>query len=180
MVSISSRDLVRRYQDASNAGDFEALDDVVAPDIATPDILPGFGQGREAVKAIARATAQAWPDFHVTIDDLVGENDQVVARITMTGTAVNNFGTMFARQWPLVSLHRRVLRAGARRETCRAHWRRRRPEPAAPARPDALRFPPAAERGSPPPPSSGNPVSQSARDPVSFCGAVDNATCWHG
>jgi len=94
MVSISTRDLVRRYQDALNAGDFEALDDVVAPDIATPDILPGFGQGREAVKAIARATAQAWPDFHVTIDDLVGENDQAVARITMTGTAVNNFGTM--------------------------------------------------------------------------------------
>jgi steroid delta-isomerase-like uncharacterized protein len=94
MTSSSTRDIVRRYQDALNSGDFDALDDVVASDIVTPDILPGFGQGREAVKALARATAHAWPDFHVTIDDLVCEADQAVARITMTGTAVNDFGTM--------------------------------------------------------------------------------------
>jgi ketosteroid isomerase-like protein len=56
MTTTPTRDLVRRYQDALNAGDFDALDDIVSPDIATPDILPGFGQGLEGVKAIARAT----------------------------------------------------------------------------------------------------------------------------
>jgi predicted ester cyclase len=94
MPTTPTRDLVRRYQDALNAGDFDALDDIIAPDIATPDILPGFGQGLEGVKAIARATAHAWPDFHVAIDDLVAEDDEAMARITMTGTAVNDFGTM--------------------------------------------------------------------------------------
>jgi steroid delta-isomerase-like uncharacterized protein len=89
-----TRDLVRRYQNALNNGDLDALDAVVATDVATPDMLPGFGQGLEAAKAIARATAHAWPDFHVTIDDLIVEGDQAAARITMTGTAVNDFGTM--------------------------------------------------------------------------------------
>jgi hypothetical protein len=55
MPTTSTRDLVRRYQDALNASDFDALDDIIAPDIATPDLLPGFGQGLEGVKAIARA-----------------------------------------------------------------------------------------------------------------------------
>jgi steroid delta-isomerase-like uncharacterized protein len=89
-----TRDLVLRYQDALNTGNLDALDAVVAEDIATPDMLPGFGQGRDAVKAIARATAHAWPDFHVTIDDLIAEDNQATARITMTGTAVNDFGTL--------------------------------------------------------------------------------------
>jgi steroid delta-isomerase-like uncharacterized protein len=89
-----TRDLVRRYQAALNSGDLDALDAVVAADVSTPDMLPGFGQGLGAVKAIARATAHAWPDFHVAIDDLIVEGDQAVARITMTGTAVNDFGTL--------------------------------------------------------------------------------------
>jgi predicted ester cyclase len=42
-------------------------------------------RGREGAKAIARFTAHAWPDFHVAIDDLIVEDDQAVARITMTG-----------------------------------------------------------------------------------------------
>ena len=41
MPTTPTRDLVRRYQDALNAGDFDALDDIIAPDIATPDLLPG-------------------------------------------------------------------------------------------------------------------------------------------
>lgn len=89
-----TRDIVLRYQDALNTGDLDALDEVVAEDISTPDMLPGFGTGREAAKAIARLTAHAWPDFHVSIDDLIAEDDQAAARITMTGTAVNDFGTL--------------------------------------------------------------------------------------
>ena len=89
-----TRDLVLRYQDALNSGNLDALDEVLAEGFATPDILPGFGHGREGAKAIARVTAHAWPDFHVAIDDLIVEDDQAAARITMTGTAVNNFGTL--------------------------------------------------------------------------------------
>jgi steroid delta-isomerase-like uncharacterized protein len=89
-----TRDIVLRYQDALNTGNLDALDDVVAEDISTPDMLPGFGQGLAAVKAIARLTSHAWPDFHVAVDDLIVEDDQAAARITMTGTAVNDFGTL--------------------------------------------------------------------------------------
>jgi predicted ester cyclase len=94
MPTQQTRDLVLRYQDALNTGNLDVLDDVLAADISTPDILPGFGSGREGAKAIARVTAHAWPDFHVAIDDLIVEGEEAAARITMTGTAVNDFGTL--------------------------------------------------------------------------------------
>jgi steroid delta-isomerase-like uncharacterized protein len=80
--------LVRRYQDALNANDLDALDDILAVDMTTPDMLPGFGSGLEAAKKIHRATLESWPDFHVTIEDMLAEGDRVFARITITGTAV--------------------------------------------------------------------------------------------
>jgi steroid delta-isomerase-like uncharacterized protein len=94
MSTEATRTLVRRYQDALNAGDLDALDDVVAADVSTPDMLPGFGTGLDGVKEIARRTIEAWPDLHVAIDDLLVQDDQAVARITMTGTAANPFAGM--------------------------------------------------------------------------------------
>ena len=85
----ANKEIVRRYQAALNANNLDALDALVAPDIKTPDMLPGFGSGLEAAKRIHRATLAGWPDFHVVIEDMLAEGDQVCARITITGTAVN-------------------------------------------------------------------------------------------
>ena len=47
-----NKGIVRRYQDALNRNDLDALDEVVAADIRMPDILPGFPQGIEGAKKI--------------------------------------------------------------------------------------------------------------------------------
>lgn len=87
----ANKDTTRRYQQAINDRDWDALDAVLAPDVATPLMLPGFPPGREGAKAIVEATLAAWPDFHTRIDELIAEGDHVVALVTMTGTAVHEF-----------------------------------------------------------------------------------------
>ncbi len=78
--------VVRRYQDALNRNDLDALDGVVSADIATPSMAPGFPAGLDGVKQIHRATMDAWPDLHTEIVDLIAEGDRVAARIVMTAT----------------------------------------------------------------------------------------------
>jgi len=91
--------VVRRYQDALNNNDFDALAEVVAADIHMPDILPGFPQGFEGAKQIHQLTVAGVPDVHTTIEDLVAEGDRVVARITMTGTTLSwNRSTLPSRR----------------------------------------------------------------------------------
>jgi len=85
----ANKAVVQRYQQAINDHDWDALDGVLAVDVATPLILPGFPPGREGAKAIAQATLRPWPDFHTHISELIAEGDRVVALVTITGTAVN-------------------------------------------------------------------------------------------
>jgi steroid delta-isomerase-like uncharacterized protein len=82
----ANKDLVRRYQDILNAGDLEALGTVVATDIRMPTAFSGFPPGLEGATAIAAANIQMIPDFHVSIEELIGEGDRVAAFITITGT----------------------------------------------------------------------------------------------
>lgn len=83
--------VVRRYQDALNRKDLDALDEVVAADIRMPDILPGFPQGIEGAKKIHQRTLAGVPDFHTTIDFMVAEGEYVVSHLTITGTQTGEF-----------------------------------------------------------------------------------------
>lgn len=59
MTTETNKDLVRRHQQAINDADWDALDDVLASDVATPLIMPGFRPGRDGAKAIGQATLAA-------------------------------------------------------------------------------------------------------------------------
>ena len=82
----ANKAIVRRYQEAYNSNHLEMLDDILAADIKTPGMLPGFAPGLEGVKQLHRITIDAWPDFRGEIEDLVAEGDHVVARLIYTGT----------------------------------------------------------------------------------------------
>lgn len=86
-----NKNIVRRYQEAYNNNDLDALDDVVAVGVLTPRIMPGVPSGLEGAKAVHRRSLLGMPDFHTTIDDLIAEGDKVVARVTMTGTHTGDF-----------------------------------------------------------------------------------------
>ena len=83
--------IVRRYQQAYNTNDFEALAEVLAVEVRTPNITSGMPPGLEGAKAVHQKTLLGMPDYCTTIEDLIAEGDKVVARVRMTGTHTGNF-----------------------------------------------------------------------------------------
>src|SRR5262245_43134498 len=86
-----NKNIVRRYQEAYNKNDFEALAEVLAADVLTHNIISGMPQGLEGARTVHQKTLLGMPDYHTTIEDLVAEGDKVVARVTMTATHTGDF-----------------------------------------------------------------------------------------
>lgn len=79
-----------RFGDALNSGDaeriFKTIDDVVAPDALIRTPLPVEATGADLAKELFARLMRAYPDLHITIEDLIAEGDKVVSRNTVTGT----------------------------------------------------------------------------------------------
>jgi steroid delta-isomerase-like uncharacterized protein len=86
----SHKAAVRRFIDAANTGDAElvseTIDELVAPDALIRTPLPIETAGAELLKEVFARLLRAYPDLHITIEDLVEEEDKVVSRNTVTGT----------------------------------------------------------------------------------------------
>ncbi len=91
MSTEDNKALVRRYQEAHNTNNLAALDDIVAADIISHSSIPGVPAGLEGGKMVHMMFMSAFPDGHVTIDDLVAEGDKVVECFTFTGTNRGSF-----------------------------------------------------------------------------------------
>lgn len=90
-MSEANKDVVRRIQEAYSGGDLDALDELVAPDIVSHDAPPGAPAGLEGAKMGHRMLTAAFPDYHITLEELVAEGDRVVQRFTVSGTHKGEF-----------------------------------------------------------------------------------------
>jgi steroid delta-isomerase-like uncharacterized protein len=86
-----NKKIIRRYQAIYNSNDLDALGEVLSEDLRTPKIMPGIPTGFEGAKAAHRMMLAGFPDYQTRIDDLIAEDDKVVARITMSGTNTGSF-----------------------------------------------------------------------------------------
>jgi steroid delta-isomerase-like uncharacterized protein len=86
-----NKDIVRRYQECYNINHLDGLDEIVDVDVLTPKIMPDMPSGLEGAKAVHQKTLIGMPDFRTEIQDLIAEDDKVVARVIMTGTHTGNF-----------------------------------------------------------------------------------------
>ena len=86
MSTQANKELVRCYQEAHNANDLDALDEIVAADLITHNQMPGVPSGLEGGKMVHGIAVAAFPDFRADIEDLIAEGDKVVARLTFRGT----------------------------------------------------------------------------------------------
>jgi predicted ester cyclase len=68
-----------------NDGDYDLADELFHPGSVTPD-APQLPIGPEGCKQVARAFREAFPDFHMTVEDVVAEGGLVVCRFRQTGT----------------------------------------------------------------------------------------------
>jgi predicted ester cyclase len=80
----------KRFDDAVNSGDVElisqTIDELVEPDVLIHTALPVDATGAQALKQLWAMLLRAFPDLHVTVEDLLADGDKVVIRNTVTGT----------------------------------------------------------------------------------------------
>ena len=86
MSTEANKVLVRRYREAHNTNNLALLDEVVAAAIKSNNGMPGLPPGLEGGKAVHRTFLAAFPDGHVSTEDLIAEGDQVVERFSFRGT----------------------------------------------------------------------------------------------
>jgi steroid delta-isomerase-like uncharacterized protein len=63
-----------------------ALEELISPDIVFRGSIGTAVTGIEQFRQYVNRIRAAFPDFHNHIDDLIGEDDKVVARLTYAGT----------------------------------------------------------------------------------------------
>ena len=80
----------RLIEEVFNQGRMEVADELVAPG-AVEHQQSGMGDGAEGVKRVATTLRNAFPDFTLTIEDLVVDGDQVWARQRGGGTNRGSF-----------------------------------------------------------------------------------------
>src|SRR5207302_7038317 len=91
MDSEANKLLVRRIIDeVINAGNFDAADEIFAPEY-TANGRTDRGQGPGLMKKAAARGRAAFPDLVVTVEDQVADGDKVVTRERWTGTHLGLF-----------------------------------------------------------------------------------------
>ena len=85
--------LARRiYSEIINGQNLDLIDEVVADDFVDHEGFPGLpNTGKEAPRAVFEMFFAAFPDMQMTVDEMIGEGDKVVARVTVTGTHKGEF-----------------------------------------------------------------------------------------
>jgi len=80
----------RRFSDAVNSGNMElvsqTIDQLVEPNAHIRTPLPSAATGAALLKEVFSRLHRAFPDLHLTIEDLVAVREKLVARDTVTGT----------------------------------------------------------------------------------------------
>ena len=86
MMLEENKSLVQRFYAEMDAGNVDAMDELVAEDYIdhNPPPLPGLPAGREGLKEALKIFWKATPGRH-EIEDQVAEGDKVVTRLTAHG-----------------------------------------------------------------------------------------------
>lgn len=88
MQANPNKDLIREIIETSfNGGDFDRVPEWFTPDyVAHVPGVPGLPKGPEAFSLVVNMWRSAFDDLHMTIEDLLAEDDKVANRFTTTGT----------------------------------------------------------------------------------------------
>ena len=94
MSTETNKALVRRaIEEGWNQGKLAIFDELGAPNFLYHDPTFPNVRTREDFKRYVTEVRSAYPDLHSTIEDMIAEGEQVVARITMYGTNTGDIVT---------------------------------------------------------------------------------------
>lgn len=79
--------LIRRlFEEWINQKNLSSVDEIVSPDYVDHALPPDAPRGPESTKKFLAPLLAAFPDVHVTIQDMIAEGDKVVVRNTWHAT----------------------------------------------------------------------------------------------
>lgn len=86
-----ARRLYETFNRAVSTGDMSLLDQVLPADAVDHNPSPGQAPGLEGVKQVFGQFRAAFPDFTLTVEDMIAEGDKVVSRLTVRATHKGDF-----------------------------------------------------------------------------------------
>jgi predicted ester cyclase len=87
----SRKQVVAELYRVYETGDLQELDDIVSLDLVDQNPVPGQLQGLSGYKQVVARFRAAFPNGSLEPDDLLADDDKVVARVTLRGTHVSEF-----------------------------------------------------------------------------------------
>lgn len=88
--------LLERWFAAGDAGDFDAFDDFLHPDVVVHAPMGLSSEGPEAEKAVWRDALRAMPDIRHDIQEVISVGHTIAARAVVTGTLQGDFAGITA------------------------------------------------------------------------------------
>ena len=88
---IANKAIIARYVDATNRGELDVLDALVAADYVEHDPVPGQEPGLEGLKKAYAMFNTPFPDLAFVFEDIIAEGDLVVGRGVISGTHEGEF-----------------------------------------------------------------------------------------
>ncbi len=90
-MSEENKAFFQQFIDGMNAQDLGFIDRLLEPNFIEHDPEPGVEPGIEGIKQMIGMFYSAFPDLHVTINQMVSEGDLVVGHMTTEGTQTGEF-----------------------------------------------------------------------------------------
>ena len=90
-TSEENKAIIRRYREAHNKNNLDALDAIVANDVISHNALPGLPPGLEGGKMAHQAFLASFPDIQTKTEHMVAEGDKVIEWYTARGTHTGAF-----------------------------------------------------------------------------------------
>jgi steroid delta-isomerase-like uncharacterized protein len=82
----------RFYEEVFNLGKYDVIDELVADDFTEHEQLPpGIPPGKDAPRELAAMMRNAFPDFHVAVEEMLQDGNKVITRARFSGTHQGEF-----------------------------------------------------------------------------------------
>ncbi|MGD9694815.1 MAG: ester cyclase [Thermoleophilia bacterium] len=85
-IEAMKRFAVERVEVLFNRGELDRVEEFVTPDFVNHEAWPGEDSGFEGFRLRLQRLREAFPDFHMTVEDVIAEGDTVAYRATISGT----------------------------------------------------------------------------------------------
>ncbi len=82
---------IRGFYETVSDGAFERLDEFLAPEFTTHEQSPGVEPDRAGTKQFFAMMKDSFPDFRMTVDDVLVQGDTAAVRLRMSGTHRGEF-----------------------------------------------------------------------------------------